>query len=559
MKMLRTYCRSENDRHHRCQQHLQHKVGNLPLDIGYQRYLPRCKLKLISSPDLMKFIISAREDYVREEGDEDCWQFNPKWKVLPSISWVDGKGPCVLTCNEHDHGTKLHFIHPCRWKHHLPARRTDQLCQAVVKPRIVRPVRVSKYCSTFQMFQQNGTFNGLDTCSNTTYGNFDSISKLSAEAEARSIANRPDINAHLTKLRKEKVISEYVEKSKREFAERFSSTIDYSVYSNGGTFVTLEASMIMQREMSDRTTKALVDDREGARPVNVSFSKLWSASLYPCQNMTTHRVIFPKVPNFKSTNTNTQLIWTISGLISRVESLWQVIDKVELKTSQWYGWLMVYLTKQCFDRGGRRQNGKDPFKYKFISTVEKITEKINEINSELNLASAFEEINSVRYYDLSEDQDNNNLQDVMNAEDDLSDIKVVIASFTTMDAPLILSINNQNFELQTIIGVRSITDTKWDGTIYSRHSGSQFQSWWKQDRYDIYPIQVNEMPDIFPNDHKYTVVYIRMFDVEISKIRNEFLKNLGGQSHVQCHEHRLPLISSTERSNKCHCGKKEFY
>ena len=29
----------------------QHKVGNLPLDIVYQRYLPRCKLKLISSPD----------------------------------------------------------------------------------------------------------------------------------------------------------------------------------------------------------------------------------------------------------------------------------------------------------------------------------------------------------------------------------------------------------------------------------------------------------------------------------------------------------------------------
>ena len=50
-----------------------------------------------------------------------------------------------------------------------------------------------------------------------------------------------------------------------------------------------------------------------------------------------------------------------------------------------------------------------------------------------------------------------------------------------------------------------------------------------------------------------------MENVEIDKMRNEFLKNLGGQSHVQCQEHRLPLISSTERSNKCQCGKKEFY
>ena len=330
----------------------QHKVGSFPLDIMYQRYLPRCKLKLINPPNLLNFATSPREDYVREEGDEDCLLFNPKWKVSGSLRWISGKGPCVPTCNAHDHRTKLHFIHPCRWKHNLPARRTDQLCQAVVKPRIVKYVRVATYCATFQMFQQQGTFNGINTCSNTTYGNFYSTSKLSAEAEVRSIVNRPNINAHLTKLRKEKVISEYVEKGKRDFAEQFLDSIDYSVYSKGGTFVPLEASMIMPREMSDRTTKALVDDREGSPDFVVSFSKLWSASLYPCQNMTSHGVIFPKVPRFYSKDTNTQKNWIVSGLLSRVESLWQVIEKVDLKKSQWYGLLMVYLTKQCFDCGG---------------------------------------------------------------------------------------------------------------------------------------------------------------------------------------------------------------
>ena len=110
---------------------------------------------------------------------------------------------------------------------------------------------------------------------------------------------------------------------------------------------------------------------------------------------------------------------------------------------------MVYLTKQCFYRGGRRQNNKDPFKYAQVSTVP----RISPLFSEVNFVNAFEEFNSIRCYDLSGDQENNNLQDLMNEEDDISDIKVVIASFTIMDAPLIISIDNHNFELQTIVGV----------------------------------------------------------------------------------------------------------
>ena len=70
------------------------------------------------------------------------------------------------------------------------------------------------------MFNQQGTFNGIDTCNAVTYGRFDFNSKLSSEAEARSIFNQPDINAHLTKLQNENIVSQYVEKGKRDFASR---------------------------------------------------------------------------------------------------------------------------------------------------------------------------------------------------------------------------------------------------------------------------------------------------------------------------------------------------
>ena len=81
-----------------------------------------------------------------------------------------------------------------------------------MQPRILRPVKASTYSTSYQMFHQKGTFNGLDTCSAISYGNFDFTSKLTSEAEARSITNRPDINAHLSKLQNKNVISEFVEK-----------------------------------------------------------------------------------------------------------------------------------------------------------------------------------------------------------------------------------------------------------------------------------------------------------------------------------------------------------
>ena len=214
-----------------------HKVGYLPMDIVFQKYLPRCCLKLYSSPKLSALVVSAQEDYIREDGDYDRFLLNPEWQVIPSISFVEGKGPCVLTCNAHNGGTKKLFVHPCRWKHTLPARKADQLSQVVVQPRILKPVKASKYTNTYTMFRQMGNFNGIDTCSATSYGDFSFKSLLQSEAQARSISNRPDINAHLSKLRKEEIISGYVEDGCREFASDYSLHIDYSKYAKGKYFL----------------------------------------------------------------------------------------------------------------------------------------------------------------------------------------------------------------------------------------------------------------------------------------------------------------------------------
>ena len=133
-----------------------HKAGSLPLDIIYQRYLQKCCLKTVTPPGkhMERVVVSAREDFLNEDEQDFCWLFNPNWKILPSISHIPGKGPCVLTCKEHNRGTKKYMIHTVQWKDNLPAKYPDQLCQAVVNPRTLKPVKPLKYSTSYQMFQQ---------------------------------------------------------------------------------------------------------------------------------------------------------------------------------------------------------------------------------------------------------------------------------------------------------------------------------------------------------------------------------------------------------------------
>ena len=126
---------------------------------------------------------------------------NPSWKVLPSISFVEGKGPHIMTCREHDDGDKKSYIHPPRHPHHIiPSDKGDQLCHAVIKPRLIKPMRTSRFCNIYQMHEQQGSFQGIDTCDVTDFGDFSFCSVILDESESRSIMNRPDINSLLDNL-----------------------------------------------------------------------------------------------------------------------------------------------------------------------------------------------------------------------------------------------------------------------------------------------------------------------------------------------------------------------
>ena len=88
-----------------------HKFGSVPIDIIFQRYLQKVTIKMIDHKKLDR-VKWCREDYIRDENDDDTWLYNPEWKIHPAIAFINGI-PKVLTCEDHDGGTSNMMVHPC--------------------------------------------------------------------------------------------------------------------------------------------------------------------------------------------------------------------------------------------------------------------------------------------------------------------------------------------------------------------------------------------------------------------------------------------------------------
>ena len=514
---------------------------------------------MIEPYNKFNFVISARDDYVREEGDEDLLLFNPKWKVQPSIAFIEGKGPCVLSCRDHDFGNKFFMIHPCRQpKHILPAETSDQLCHAVIKSRTIKPVKASAFSNAFQMHTQTGTFNGLDTCSCTTFHKFDKCSKLSSEIVSRSITNRPDINAHVNTLVSENVLSNFAANGMREEALRISQSIDYEPYMYGSTFVPLEVAMTLQREVMDEDCEALNDERgENLPDIRKYFKKSWPSCIFPCQILNDYGARFPSIPAFNSNVHHTELLWTLSALLTRSETLWQLTVHLELRTSRWHGWLLIYLTKQCFPNIARRQDTKDPFKSNQVRTIPRIMEKVhNGLQEDGNFGDLFLDYAKVLYIDIAAEESDEIVIATQNHVNNIHQVLIVNSFCQTINGAIQLSLdlNGAIFQLRILLRTWNNGD-KWDGEVYSRHDD---MSWWYQRRNDKLA-RHSFLPDSLVENNMYYLVYVRVQETDIASLGSEFLKYLGGQKHVRCAEHRLPLITSTERTGKCNCNRKETY
>lgn len=230
-----------------------HRHGSMSYDIIVQRYLQRVILrKMYSNSNGFKYALSTREDYIRPKFDYDNWLLNPLWTIYPSITFVNNV-PVVMTCPNHDKGTTLLMIHPPRSPstHTLSSSYSDQLAYCAIRTRTIKPMQKKYYSTSYQMHEQRGSFNGIDTCNITTFRKFDFNSKLLSTLESYYIRNRPDVNSLLDQLIREKRLSSFVADSKRVFACNTCKNINFETYLYGATYVPFIAAMSMHKELTN--------------------------------------------------------------------------------------------------------------------------------------------------------------------------------------------------------------------------------------------------------------------------------------------------------------------
>ena len=111
-------------------------------------------------------------------------------------------------------------------------------------------------------------------------------------------------------------------------------------------------------------------------------------------------IIFPGVPKMNGNFTEDTIrnTWVLIAIVLRVESFWKIVEKNPLRTSDWHGWMLVYLYKTYF-YSKKRQAKNDPFKFRFISSVVKFFEKVKCSN----LRTTVTELNGVYYFHGNDD------------------------------------------------------------------------------------------------------------------------------------------------------------
>ena len=352
-----------------------HSTGKLDLDVILQRYFQKTYLHV---SDLNKFskVIAARDDYIRDKiEDYDNLLLNPKWKVLPTIAFIDGN-PRVFTCKDHNDGNIKFHLHCCRWKTNFPAPLSDQLCHAVMKPRTTRNMKIAYNSTGYQMVEQRVSFKGPDSINVCTVDKTDHNSILLQEAEARFYTNRTDMKALIKRNIDDGLMTDFHADGIEEFSALYSKDIDYEKYKIGSTYVPVEIAISLKEETKNRNTIGIIDndhneDGDLLDEYTRRFKRIWPFHIYPCQKYDQYGARMISIPYFQCNSS--ELLWLLSSLMLTIEPLWNTIATInEFRRSKWYGYLLTFLTKKCLHHINRKGGGF----YKLL--------KVNELASMLN-------------------------------------------------------------------------------------------------------------------------------------------------------------------------------
>ena len=552
-----------------------HTAGQCDLDLVLQRHLPEFIITINSDSKRFQLLTSSRDDYMRDIGNTeyDDLLFNPDWKVLPSLAFIDGKGPCVLTCRKHDGGCRHHYIHPPRQPggHILTSKHNDQLCHAVMKPRTIKQVKAKQYSTSFQMHSQMGSFKGIDTCDVRSFGQFNFTSVFLRESEGRSIIGRPDINSLLDKLERNNVIEKSVATGLRDDAAvLFPNKSILDSYAHGSTYVPIEDAIGMQKELGQENLLQMTFDlRDDIPEKTLNARRNWPSMIYTCQkyDKTCHGNYVSTIPTLQCRDREVDLkvTWIVLALVTRIKELWFLTEACPLHESRWHGWILAYAGKHCFNhRSGFDK--RNPFKVSQVSNAKHLYERVGIKDRRLEDVRDENKFNLDELSDMFLSHDRvevtNKLEGIDLICQDERNLVIIVNIYGTVIEGMVDfpdEVSNGSYELRFLaqINLLNTAGTKWNSRVLSRHGG-RLSSWWFQQRKDRMPTYAKNGKQSFPDEYPpQFAVYVRKSNPDFANIKNDFLKSIGGQSHVQCQKHTFPLVRSSHADkSKCSICKK---
>lgn len=283
--------------------------------------------------------IGMRNDYL--EGQYDFMD-SKEWKVQPSLRRVTGKGLFICTCQEHDGGCSLNYIHPPRnpFTSVYPSSTGDQLSHAVLAPRVVKPIKCNKYSDTYQMQDCYGGYKGVDSCDLLDIGNYSNTNTISENNISLSLYGRQDIRSKLSQLVYEKILPCQYEQQKLDMMEE--SLSEESLFKirdclSGSNFISFEDALSMH--FNEELMSKFV------------FQPTWPMSLVQTYISNSDEGFKPyTLPCFRSV-TDLRYPWITLSIICSIPSFWECMNKTvcEKKMSiSWHGFLLDYAANNVF-------------------------------------------------------------------------------------------------------------------------------------------------------------------------------------------------------------------
>ena len=163
---------------------------------------------------------------------------------------------------------------------------------------------------------------------------------------------------------------------KARAAEKYPDPSYFDKFLHGCTYVPLEDSMAMHRDVGKENTRNFTWENGNV----TTCSQNWPSRIYICQTLDVDQYgpSFSTSPAFHHRRSfDFRLIWIMCSLLTRVKELWIATNEIDMKQNKWHGWILAYLTRKSFSASQHHRSHKDcPFKLKFVNDPERLVQKL---------------------------------------------------------------------------------------------------------------------------------------------------------------------------------------